>query len=1310
MTVIGPAEIQLFPDATLFNRTIGRQIEPGLRQVEQGFARAVDNAERELTSLGPALERSIDDAEVGAGLTDEIRDELGRLREDAGDTGRELADALDGTGSGGRAVGAGLVDAIDQAGRLVEQELADMRREVEQDLAQIGDGVDIGEQLRRSAAAAAEDLVGEFDDVGPRIVDEFNQDLRGLGRGVTVPVDLDLDENQIRSELGNLDTTIDVDVPTGDIAAAVRLAGDLDANRQIRVGVDDGDINAAARLADGLEETRTIDVDADVSKAEREIEGLFDGVDFGNLSGSLGDAVAGAFSRVGPGGAAAAAGGAALAGLLAKSFFDGVEREASTDRLTASLGLTGPDADRVIAAAENLFGDAYGDTFEDAAAAVADATALAIPDLERTTGVALSMQAAFDGAAGEYLQLADQLRQQGVTDSVNESLDFLTTSFQQLPSNLREPLAEAVREYGVFLTDLGFDTEETFGLLVDAASRGEFELDKVGDALKEFSIRATDDSKATQAAFLAIGRSAEEVDRLEEALLSGGPSARAALDNIVDGLLAIPDAQERANAAIALFGTPLEDLSTVQIDDFLMRLQDIPAGFENVAGSAAVLDEQINDNLQVALTTWRRQWAEAFTDLGQGLQEAFAEGDTQELERSMERLAELAAETFSRSVEAYVATGGFTSVAKGFASALTPDGELFGDDNDEVAKRFVDNLLGLVGQGVSAAEIERINVPVELDFTFADIAAEVNNRDIGVSAVPITFTLDEQLGQIDAAELFAQGQFEAGITDLEGYIAALQEYRRQRDEIFAPFENAEGLRFERLRTELDKVPAAASGAAEGVSEFGDAASRSEEQVKALETAIEGLFDFSGEAALAQAAELIDELGDSLNGIGPAAVDAAGNLDLSTQAGRDLFNELSNASNAVSDLFASDLQPEQIAAALDAIRGSLAATLGDLDFTDEQIESLLATFVDADGRTIELGMGLDSAAFDTTLEEALAAGQGADGLVFEPGLDVASEAFYVGLQQADADGAAFAENPFIAPLGADPAPFNEDIAAATAQGNTFDGLRFEPGLDANQAPFNERVRDAEAEGNRLQGLSFDPDITANTASFFQSLGGADAARRQFDQATATIDAFANTAAAENALNYTARRRTQVIDVSVGRLPTLRVNSRGLIQGNDGAIIDKSGFRRFEDGGILDGIVPATPGGVPGIVNGTPVLVAENQGDELLLNSRSSDDRVRGLIREFDGGRVDRMLRESYLTESIERIDRIPFRDGGIIPGSSSSPSTGDGLLERIANAVETTTGTTDGGTTVVNNFIEQVIVSSGDSFGDDLALTPQLVGR
>ncbi len=1283
MTDLGAVYLPILADGSQFQRSVDRATRDGLRTLTRNVDTAVNQAARDFDGLGDTIENAFDGTRVSTGFTTRIEEALTELVDTAERSGRELGDALDGRSEGGTLVGAGLQNAIEDSMRALVRTIGQSVDDVNNELDDIGDDSRFADIIRIQGRQAADDLVDGFDGAGRRIVNQLDAELDRLGD--TADIELDADVSRVRAKI---DDVIDE-------------ARRLERSRSFDLDVNEN-LSSVRGQIDDVARDRTIDIDADVSEARDEIEGLFDNVDFGNLQGSLGSAIGGALSRVGPAGAAVTAGGALLGGTLVSSFFSAVEREAETDALTSRLGLTGPEAERAIQSASNLFGNAYGESFAEVSQVVGDAVALNIPDLERLTGVAFSMQGAFDGAAGEYLQLADQLRQQGVTDSVEESLDFLTTSFQQLPSNLQDPLAEAIREYGVFLTDLGFETEETFGLLVDAASRGEFELDKVGDALKEFSIRATDDSKATQQAFTAIGLAADDVTKLEDALLSGGPNARAALDNIVDGLLAIPDAQERANAAIALFGTPLEDLSTVQIDDFLERLQDIPDGFEQVAGSASVLDEQINDNLSVALEGYRRQWTESLNELGGGILEAVQNGDTQELSAAAEGIGELVGEAIKRGVE--IATGGgngeppLAAIIRGILNGVEDDlGDLALGQSGDQRRIDIELATRIDSEDLRRQALDALGIGGLEGFT--EIAAELQGQEIEVSLVPVGPSLDEQLAVINDARQFSVDQFNDGVINLEGLGAALEEYARQRETLFQPFDEAEALRFDRLRDDLEGVSTAAEPAAEAVSEFGEAGARSEEQIKSLELAIEGLFDFSGEAALSDAAQIVEGLGDAFAELPADALSASGAINFASEAGRDLFAELSGASAAVSDLFASDLSPEQINAALGSIRDSLRQAGIDADLTDEQIDTLVATFIDADGRTIELGMDLDSDAFDTRLEEALAAGQGADGLVFEPGLDVNSEALFVGLQQAQAEGEAFAANPFIAPIDANTAPFVEGIAVATEQGNSFAGLRFEPGLDANQAAFNAKVAAAEAEGNRLAGLSFTPDLDANPAGFNSALGSADAARRQFDAATATVDLFANTNGAENAINNTARRRTAIIDVQAAGVAAARRAARSILSFGDGGILSSSGVKRLADGDILDGIAAPTPGGLPVMVGATPALIAENGGSELFLNSRSSEDRVLSLIQRFDGGRLDNDLRRHYLNEAAQRV---PMANGGIIGNGG-----GVGMLERIATAVETPS-TATAGTTIVN--IDRVVVDRENSLWEEIGLTNQLVQR
>lgn len=309
------------------------------------------------------------------------------------------------------------------------------------------------------------------------------------------------------------------------------------------------------------------------------------------------------------------AAGQLLANKVGSAFGSALEFGAITDKLGAQLGLAGRESERYGKIASSLFKNAYGDGLADVSQIVADAVALDIPtgDIERISSYALSMGEAFGGAAAEYLQLADQLREQGVTSSVVESLDLITSGFAELPSTMRVPLTQAVNEYGVFAKALGFSSQEIFAGFSTAARSGEYVLDKFSDALKEFGIRATDGSKATSDAFAAMGITGEaNINRLSNSLLAGGDSARTASQEIIDGLLGIEDPSKQAQAAIALFGAPIEDLSVSEIPAFLASLGAMGEGMDDVGGAAKRLDKDLNDNLKTRLEGFRRQGLVAF--------------------------------------------------------------------------------------------------------------------------------------------------------------------------------------------------------------------------------------------------------------------------------------------------------------------------------------------------------------------------------------------------------------------------------------------------------------------------------------------------------------------------------------------------------------------------------------------------------------------------------------------------------------------------------------------------------------------------
>ncbi len=216
-------------------------------------------------------------------------------------------------------------------------------------------------------------------------------------------------------------------------------------------------------------------------------------------------------------------------------------------------------------------------------------------ELTRISRKALDMQAALGGDAAESIQIAAIMMKNGLAKNSDEAFDLMVSGMQRVSAQMRGELPEILHEYSTHFRNMGFSGSEAMTLLVEMAQQGKFALDKTGDAVKEFSIRGSDMSKSSIEAYDAAGLNAA---KMSTAIASGGDKARAAMQKTAQGLLKIKDPAERANAAIALFGTPIEDLSIDQIPKFLSALAGTKDKLGDVSGAADRMGDTLRDNLQ----------------------------------------------------------------------------------------------------------------------------------------------------------------------------------------------------------------------------------------------------------------------------------------------------------------------------------------------------------------------------------------------------------------------------------------------------------------------------------------------------------------------------------------------------------------------------------------------------------------------------------------------------------------------------------------------------------------------------------------
>ncbi|MFC9514628.1 phage tail tape measure protein [Nocardiaceae bacterium NPDC056970] len=317
----------------------------------------------------------------------------------------------------------------------------------------------------------------------------------------------------------------------------------------------------------------------------------------------------------------AASAGAAFAGLggLAATAFSAMDQEKSIDRLNASLGANGGYAKENAEAVKAAFGNGFGSSIDEVATAVealqSNIYTLGFEgeqSLQSATEKALAFSDVFGTDLAESTQTAGQLITNGLAKDSTEAFDLMTTAMQRVPLAMRDELPEIINEYGTHFRGLGFSGEESFNLLVDAASRGKWALDKTGDALKEFTLRGSDMSKTSVEAYEAIKLNATD---MSNAIAAGGPAAQDALQQTARGLLAIEDPAERANTAIALFGTPVEDLAVDQIPSFLEALGGAPDAMAGFEGSTQAAADTLRDNAGTELETFKRGLTQTFVDV-----------------------------------------------------------------------------------------------------------------------------------------------------------------------------------------------------------------------------------------------------------------------------------------------------------------------------------------------------------------------------------------------------------------------------------------------------------------------------------------------------------------------------------------------------------------------------------------------------------------------------------------------------------------------------------------------------------------------
>lgn len=239
----------------------------------------------------------------------------------------------------------------------------------------------------------------------------------------------------------------------------------------------------------------------------------------------------------------------------------GGEWQTATNQVAASTGAAGKELEGLRDVMEDVYAANYGDSVADVGDAVAmvnrNMANLDQNGLTAATEGALALRDAFEYDVAESTRAAEAIRK-NFGSSAEEAFSLIAAGAQNGLDYSGE-LIDTINEYSSQFAKLGFDADGMFNILQAGADGTAWNLDKVGDAIKEFSIRAIDGSDTTVAAFKDLGYNAENI---MATFAAGGEGANKAFFDVINTLMAVDDQVERDALGVALFGTMWEDLGT----------------------------------------------------------------------------------------------------------------------------------------------------------------------------------------------------------------------------------------------------------------------------------------------------------------------------------------------------------------------------------------------------------------------------------------------------------------------------------------------------------------------------------------------------------------------------------------------------------------------------------------------------------------------------------------------------------------------------------------------------------------------------
>ena len=297
---------------------------------------------------------------------------------------------------------------------------------------------------------------------------------------------------------------------------------------------------------------------------------------------------------------AATAFGAIAAGTGAATSF-GIEYKKASNDIQAQTGATKEEMEGLSDAMKQVYADNFGEDMNDVAEAIATVKKNiggTDDEIRQATEEAIAFRDTFGYEVPESTRAASALIKHFGVDA-KTAYDLMAKGAQNGLDYSGE-LIDNIDEYSVQFAKAGLSANEMFNIMAAGYDAGSWNLDKIGDAVKELNIRLVDGSDTTKAGLEAIGMNADEVAKK---MSKGGETAKKTYKQVVDKLADMDDQQARNIAGVNLFGTMWEDLGP----EVVAELAVLEGAYDDVSGTMDKINDVKYDDAKSALEALKRK-------------------------------------------------------------------------------------------------------------------------------------------------------------------------------------------------------------------------------------------------------------------------------------------------------------------------------------------------------------------------------------------------------------------------------------------------------------------------------------------------------------------------------------------------------------------------------------------------------------------------------------------------------------------------------------------------------------------------------